>query len=365
MTPRSGTWPEPAASPGEAAPARGRARFVIDVHQHWLPPQALAAGRGSGFRQVDERTWVMETRGVCSLIHQDYYDIELASRVNAEAGVDLRILVPSMQVTGLSAMTGMPMLDASKSVHDMYAELIAAHPGPITSLASVSPFEPAGLAEAERAIKGLGFKGLCLESSWAGRFYDTEDVYPYFEFAEANGYTIYMHPPQLPYGFEIMNKWRLEEVAGRPADTAMSVARMIFSGLLDRFPDIKIVLAHMGGDLIPILGRLDFGHRLGYHGLPAEMHARNELQPSDYIRRNFYADTMGFNLPMLTAAATVFGPGRLMFGSDYGPVPISPAEHISLVSQLPLTVPQREDIFWRTASRQFSLSPDTAAAARG
>jgi len=94
------------------------------------------------------------------------------------------------------------------------------------------------------------------------------------------------------------------------------------------------------------------------------MHARNAPRPSDYIRRNFYAGTMGFNLPMLTAAAIVFGSGRLMFGSDYGPVPISPAEHIGLVSQLNLTAPQREDIFWRTASEQSGLSPDTAPAAQ-
>jgi len=95
------------------------------------------------------------------------------------------------------------------------------------------------------------------------------------------------------------------------------------------------------------------------------MHARNAPRPSDYIRRNFYAGTMGFNLPMLTAAAIVFGSGRLMFGSDYGPVPISPAEHIGLVSQLNLTAPQREDIVWRTASEQSGLSPDTAPAAQG
>jgi predicted TIM-barrel fold metal-dependent hydrolase len=335
------------------------ARFVVDVHQHWFPLEVLK--KIPGLHQVNDHTWMIETRGVSSLVYRDFYDIDVSSRVNAEAGVDLRILLPSMEVTGLAA-GGMPMLDASRRVHDAIAGLIAAHPG-LTSLATVSPFEPGGPAEAERAIKELGFKGLLLESSWMGRWYDTEDVYPYFEFAQANAYTIFLHPPQVPYGYQIMNKWRLEEVVGRPADTAMSVARMIFSGLLDRFPDVQIVLAHMGGDVIPILGRLDFGHRLGYDGLPADQHARNKLPPSSYIRRNFHADTMGFNAPMLTAACTVFGPDRLMFGSDYGPVPISPAEHIDLVNQLDVTATQREDIFWRNANRQCRLSLDTATGA--
>jgi predicted TIM-barrel fold metal-dependent hydrolase len=336
------------------------AQFIVDVHQHWFPMEALK--KSPGLRKVDDHIWVTETRGISSLIYQDFYDIDLSRKVNAEAGVDMSILLPSMEVTALAA-AGMPVLDASRKVHDVIGALIASRAG-LASLATVSPFDPASLAEAERAIKDLGFGGLCLESSWMGRWYDTEAVYPYFEFAQANGYTIFLHPPQLPYGAQIMNKWRLEEVVGRPADTSMSVARMIFSGLLDRYPDVQIVLAHMAGDVIPILGRLDFGHRLGYEGLPTDQRARNKLRPSEYIRRNFYADTMGFNLPMLAAAAEVFGPERLMFGSDYGPVPISPAEHIKLVNQLDLTAPQREDIFWRNANRQFGLSLHTTTAAR-
>lgn len=328
------------------------AQFIVDVHQHWIPMEVLK--QIPHVRQVNDHTWISEMHGVSSLVYRDFYDIDLSSKVNTEAGVDLRILLPSMEVTALAA-AGVPVLDASKRVHDAIAALIATHPG-LTCLATVSPFEPGSLAEAERAIKELGFKGLLLESSWLGRWYDTEDVYPYFEFAQANGYTIFMHPPQLPYGYQIMNKWRLEEVVGRPADTSMSVARMIVSGLLDQYPDVQIVLAHMGGDVIPILGRLYFADRLGYEGLPFDQYARNKLRPGEYIRRNFYADTMGFNLPMLTAAAEVFGPQRLMFGSDYGPVPISPAEHIDLVNQLGVTAAQREDIFWRTADRQFGLS---------
>lgn len=340
-------------------------RFVVDVHQHWLDLEAVRALGGSAFRKVDESSWVTESQGVCSLIHRDYYDIDLANRVNAAAGVDLRIILPSMEVVALSTTFGLPMLEASKIVHEANARLVDAHPGRLVTLASVSPFEAKGLVEAERAINEFGFKGLCLDTSWAGRFFDTEDTYPYFEFAEANGYPIFLHPPQLPYGYPIMSKWRLEEVAGRPADTGMSVARMIFSGLLDRFPELRIVLAHMGGTTATILGRLDFGHRLGYHGLPPDMHGRNALKPSEYMRRNFYVDTMGFNLPMLRAAAEVFGLDRMVFGSDYGPVPISPKEHIDLVDQLTTDADERDAIFWRTANMLFDLRLDAVISRTG
>lgn len=342
-----------------ATPRDKPARFIVDVHQHWVPMEALE--KTGYLHQAGADTYAMTIQGISSLVYRDLYDIGVSNKVNAEAGVDLRFLLPSMEVTALES-AGIPSLEASKKVHDAHAELIARHPG-LVSLAMVSPFAADGLAEAERAIKELGFKGLCLESSWLGRWYDTEEVYPYFEFAQANGYPIVMHPPQLPYGYQIMNKYRLEETVGRPADTAMSVARMIAFGLLDRYPDVQIVLVHMGGGVIPILGRLDFAHRLGYEGLPEGQHARNKLLPSEYIRRNFHADTMGFNLPMLAAVAKAFGPGRMLFGTDYAPVPISPAEHIELISQLGLTASEREDVFWRNAGRLFHLSLDAAAGA--
>jgi hypothetical protein len=66
----------------------GRPRFVVDLHQHWLDLDCLRAQGGNGFRRAEKDTWVMETSGVSSLIHRDYYGIELANRVNAEAGVD-------------------------------------------------------------------------------------------------------------------------------------------------------------------------------------------------------------------------------------------------------------------------------------
>lgn len=206
----------------------------------------------------------------------------------------------------------------------------------------------------------MGFKGLCLESSWMGQWFDAENVYPYSEFAEANDYPIVTHPPQLPFGFQIMNKYRLEETVGRPAETAVSAARMISSGRLDRYPDVQIVLVHIGGAIMPIPGRLDFAHRLGNEGLPVNQHARNKLRPSEYIRRNFHADTMGFNVPMLAAVVNVFSSDRRLFGSDYGPVPISPREHIDVVNRLDLNAAQHEDILWCNANRMFHLSLDIA-----
>ena len=87
-----------------------------------------------------------------------------------------------------------------------------------------------------------------------------------------------------------MNIYRLEEMIGRPFDTTMTVARMIYSGVFDRHPELKIVLPHMGAALPNIVGRLDFGYRLGYDGLPKEEAAACRKKPSEYFRTNQVQD---------------------------------------------------------------------------
>ncbi len=135
---------------------------------------------------------------------------------------------------------------------------------------------------------------------------------------------VFIHPPRVPIGNEQqMDQFKLDELIGRPFDTAMALARMILSGLFDRYPRLKIVVAHMGGGLLPCMGRLDFGYRLGCDGMPEHSVIRCKQMPSEYLKL-LHVDTMGFWAPHVREAVEVFGADRVMFGTDYGPVPIDP-----------------------------------------
>ena len=97
---------------------------------------------------------------------------------------------------------------------------------------------------------------------------------------------IFIHPPRVPIGHERqMDQYKLDELVGRPFDTAMALARMILSGLFDRYPRLKIVVAHMGGGLLPVMGRLDFGWRLGCEGMPERAKIKCKRLPSELSRR--------------------------------------------------------------------------------
>src|SRR4029078_12097204 len=113
------------------------------------------------------------------------------------------------------------------------------------------------------------------------------------EWAQDRQAPIFIHPPRVPIGNEQqMDQFKLDELIGRPFDTAMALARMILAGLFHRYPRLKIVVAHMGGGLLPCMGRLDFGYRLGCEGMPEHSVIKCKRMPSEYLKL-LHDDNMG------------------------------------------------------------------------
>jgi predicted TIM-barrel fold metal-dependent hydrolase len=106
------------------------------------------------------------------------------------------------------------------------------------------------------------------------------------------------------------------------------------------------------------LPRLRFGHRLGYEGMLEFQKAKNEREPMEYVRENIWVDTMGFDAPGTKHAIEVFGVGYVLLGTDYGPVPMSPKEHIDMVcNDLGLSVEEQDMILGLNARELLDL-PD-------
>jgi predicted TIM-barrel fold metal-dependent hydrolase len=162
----------------------------------------------------------------------------------------------------------------------------------------------------------------------------------------------------LSIGNEVLMQYRLNEAIGRPFDSAVNVARMIGSGVFDRHPKLQVLIVHMGGGLSSILGRLDFTWHLNYNGVPnppADRPYTNLRTPSDYFKTNILVDCMGFNPLGLRAAIEMCGVDRVVFGSDYGPVPYGIKEHVQIVEQVLPSPVDRQLVFWKTSNRIFRL----------
>jgi predicted TIM-barrel fold metal-dependent hydrolase len=338
-------------------------KFLVDVHTHYLWMlsdqarefrQRVGLGGIEGVRDAAGNLAV-NSGGVPMIVYKDAIDIEKQVAVNQEAGITRRLLSVSMMLELFSAVQPEAAPQLARVFNDGLAEIVRRYPEQLEGLGTVCALDPLYIAEAKRCVRELGFKGILIDTSWHGEFLDGENAYPFWSWVEENQVPVFLHPPALPIGHEKMNRYKLEEAIGRPFDTTMCVAQLILSGVLDRFPGPKLVLAHMGGALASVIGRLDMGHRLGYDGMPNSALAKCRLKPSDYLRRNFWVDTMGFNPEYLLDVIDLVGANRVMLGTDYGPVPISPLEHVEIVRSLQLGDKDEAGILWKNADRLFGL----------
>ena len=114
----------------------------------------------------------------------------------------------------------------------------------------------------------------------------------------------------------------------------------------------------MGGDLASILGRLEFNWKLNYNGIPnppLDKTDKNKRSPSEYFKSNILVDTMGFNPIGVKAAIEMCGIDRVVFGTDFGPVPFGVKEHVDLVEAVVSDAQDRQKVFWKTSNSYFDL----------
>jgi len=333
---------------------------IIDIHTHCSPRQrddplgVAAIMRGT---PIGKNT-LLNYRGLPAIGHWEMTDFGFQQETCAKAGVTGRLMSTPFTAEIVTAESNQPALDVVRHGNDQIAALIEGgfSPPRLWGLGTINPLDKSQIAEGERCLGPLGFKGLLVNSSWHGRFIDGEDAYPFWEWAEDRQAPLFIHPVRVPIGSDRqMDQYKLDEIVGRPFDTAMALARMILSGLFDRFPRLRICVAHMGGGLLPVMGRLDFGWRLGSEGMPERAKMRCQRLPSEYLAL-LHVDTMGFWAPHVREAVEVFGASRVMFGTDYGPVPIDPKEHIDIVRVLGLSPADQEKILWRNAAAFFNLN---------
>jgi len=330
---------------------------IVDIHTHCVLPSKddpFGVGHVLRGRSIDGNV-VSNFRGLPAVSLKEMSDFDWQQETSAKAGVTRRIVSSPFSAEAITQVSSSPQFDVVKHGNDLIATIVAKSPSNLYGMGQVNPLDRAQIAEAERCMGPLGFKAVLVCSSWHKHFIDNEEAMPFWEWADASKAPIFIHPPRAPIGSDQeMGQYKLDEIVGRPFDTAMALARMILGGLFDRFRNLNITVAHMGGGLLPVMGRLDFAWRLGCEGLPEHAKIKCREMPSAYLKR-LNVDTMGFWAPQLKQAIESFGTDRVMFGTDFGPVPMSPREHIDIVNSMPITVEQKQDILWRNANRVFDL----------
>ncbi len=252
--------------------------------------------------------------------------------------------------------------DALKFFNDEYMDIMSCYPGEFAPTANAHALEEACRPIVEEMICQGGAKAISVASSYgdgADRiFLDSPKAEWLWEFAVANDIVVHINPPMQSIGHEVLMQYRLYEAVGRPFVLTVNVARMIASGVFDRHPKLQVLIVHLGGGLASIVGRLEFNWHLNYNGIknpPAGKPYTNKRSPFDYFRTNILVDTMGFNPIGVRAAIELCGVDRVVFGSDFGPVPYGIKEQVQSVEEVLPSLAERELVFWKNSNKIFRL----------
>ncbi len=270
------------------------------------------------------------------------------------AGISMQVLLLSSP--GLQLFEAGEARDLSQLSNDRLADAIRRHSSRFAGLAAVPPQDPAFAArELERAVKTLGLKGAIINSHTAGHYLDEAPYRPILEAAAALEVPIYIHPrapsPQMvaPYREYGM----VGAIWGYAVETSAHALRLIFSGVFDQLPQLRIVIGHMGEGIPFFLDRIDTHYTAGGGRRPGSKPLSR--RPSEIFRDHFTITTSGMNWgPALRLALEVLGPDRIMFAADY---PFEDARAaVARMDGLKLEPDTLARIYHLTAQRVFRLT---------
>jgi len=294
----------------------------IDVHAHYVPPPLVETVEE---RARDFGLSVIKHPPSCSCaLHFDYglkvrpffpkliEPVERRLEAMAQQGVDRQVLSMWADIFA----HGLPRPQAvawHRYLNEQMAALCQQRPGQFSWLASVPfPYAEEAAAEIEHAVKNLGAVGAVIAANVEGTNLGELDLDAFWQAAVALDVGVFIHPVQAQPQPRAA-KFALSQIAQYTVDTTFTVGSLIFSGVLDRFPTLRILLSHGGGSVPYLAGRFDCMHERMDRAQQSDV---AKAPPSSYLRR-FYYDTILHDPSILQWLASRVSVGRIALGSDY------------------------------------------------
>jgi aminocarboxymuconate-semialdehyde decarboxylase len=321
---------------------------IIDFHNHFYPPaylDALRSGPSAVEVTIDEdgnpRIYYPGDYNIAVPGHRD---IDFREQMLISHGVDTQVL--TLTTPGTHVETPATAARFAALVNDAFAAIRDTKRGRFTALATLPLNDPAAsVRELDRACRQLHFPGAMLFSNVNGAGLNEPQFWPIYELANDLGATLYIHPTH-PVGVEAMTDFWLMPLVGFLMDTTLAAAKLVFSGIPERFPRIQWALCHLGGAIPYLAERLDRGFEAF-----SECRAHIPRPPSTYLKQ-FYFDTVNFDPKAIQLAIDFAGLDHIVAGSDY-------PHQIGSIPKMIETVGPNADIYAANA-RRLLKAPDRA-----
>ncbi len=316
----------------------------IDVHNHFYPNRFLRQleknGPTAGIT-VEKDKWNRQvlvhggTRVVT--ITPPMNDIDQRIADMDLAGFDTEILtlsVPSVDIFPVETAEKL-----ARMVNDEFFQICNDRPERFIAFATLPFIDPdRTVKELDRCINELKFKGACIGSNINGMGLDSELLYPFYERMSHYDLPIHIHP-RTPRDKETYKDYRLGPMIGFEVDICVAVVRLVMGGVLERFPNLRFIVSHLGGAIPYLAERI----QNCYEAYP-ECQENISGAAKDYLKRLYY-DTVSFFEPALMCAYSFLGAGRLVLGSDYPHVIGDIQEAVTSIKCLDIPEEEKEMIY--------------------
>jgi len=324
---------------------------VIDFHNHYYPPEYLDALEPSGSRLTitydEHKNPIVHYPGDYNVMVRGHRDIAYRQGVLDQHGVDTQVI--SLTTPGTHVEEPAVAIKLSTITNDAFAKVRDERRGRFEPLATLPLNDPdASVREFVRAHDQLRLAGAMLFSNVNGTGLDDQQFWPLYEAANDRDAVLMIHPTY-PLGVEAMRDYWLMPLNGFLFDTTLAASKLVFSGVVKRYPRIRWVLGHLGGTIPYLAERLDRGFRAF-----KECRQHIDEPPTAYLKNHFWYDTVNFSQGPLKLAIEFAGTDRILAGSDYphmiGSIPLM----LEAIGKLPITDEEKAGILGGNAKTLLS-----------
>lgn len=301
--------------------------MTIDVHGHVTPPELLKKfPMPPSLGDIDGMVGRKAALGITTTV------------VGSPVGYGTMLPVPGNDNYAQPA-------DSLARFHEWVGETVREKAGALTGYVYANPFSADDVARAAEWLREKEFTGIIVNSSVRGEFLNDTRTDDFFAMAEETGAPVLLHPPAVPVAADAMKAVGAIEHVVRPCDITMGVAAILLAGRLRKFPGLKLIAPNAGGALALLREKLDMAQR------------RDNVEGpliSEQLRL-IYVDTATPSLPALKAALEVFGPDRLLFGTDSPPLATPLDAALDMIDALDLSEVDKEKVLRGNAAALFGL----------
>jgi predicted TIM-barrel fold metal-dependent hydrolase len=324
----------------------------IDIHTHFqcLDFVKHLQGRSALPKSVlDGGTYIIQCApGLNVPALAKIIDMEMKLRDMEDMKIDVAVLSHGIPF-GPGVLDGPQADEWAERINDALARIIDRYPGKFVGLGSIGFGDcQRSIAEVDRCITQLGFRGFQVFSNISNKLLDSSQFTPVLKHIAMLGVPIHLHPA-IPLNHVGLSSGSLFLSLGFPYDNSLNAVRLIQSGLFDEALDLKLIVAHIGGVIPYLAGRIE-----GY-ATPSAIFpdAPRLTHPIDHYLRQLYVDTVCYHLEALECCYKVMGAKHMLYGTDH---PFGPYEKAAeLVEQLGCPPPDRELIYRGNAERLLNL----------